>query len=245
MIDWGSQVFGIDVSHHQGAVDWSAVAADQGGRWRFCWAKATEGATWKDPRRTANLKGARAAGLLVGAYHYARPDNNGPAAEAANLLQVLDEVGELSLPAVLDLEHQSPAPGMGPSELRGWVEDWRAIVAGATGVNPVLYTGANYLAQFAGSKKPGWSPPAMMLWQPRYPKGNASTPPELLTKPVPVPGLPLAVWQYTSSGAVAGIPGKKVDLNVTDEQTLARLSMSGAGELAVALAAAAIAKGAV
>jgi lysozyme len=52
--------FGIDVSNHQGSVDWSRVAADD---IRFAYVKATEGGDFVDSRFAANWAGARAAGL--------------------------------------------------------------------------------------------------------------------------------------------------------------------------------------
>ena len=60
-------VHGIDVSHHQGAIDWPAVRADGV---EFVYIKATEGATWDDPRFEENWRQATKAGLRRGAYHF-------------------------------------------------------------------------------------------------------------------------------------------------------------------------------
>jgi len=54
-------VQGIDVSHHQGEIDWARLA---GPRVRFAYIKASEGATFRDPRFVANWRGA--ATLLPG-----------------------------------------------------------------------------------------------------------------------------------------------------------------------------------
>ena len=62
---------GIDVSRHQGTIDWAQVAAS--GQ-RFVLAKATEGLLTVDPTYATNRAGAMAAGLEFGAYHFARPD---------------------------------------------------------------------------------------------------------------------------------------------------------------------------
>ncbi len=64
---------GIDVSHWQGTIDWSAVAAT--GQ-RFVFAKASEGQTYDDPMYAANRAGAGANGILFGAYHFAQPDTS-------------------------------------------------------------------------------------------------------------------------------------------------------------------------
>ena len=62
---------GIDVSHHQGLIDWSQVA---GSGQRFAFAKATEGSTFVDPNYAFNKSEAEMAGIVFGAYHFARPD---------------------------------------------------------------------------------------------------------------------------------------------------------------------------
>lgn len=60
-------ITGIDVSHHQGAIDWHAVAADDVS---FVYVKVSEGGDYRDPRYRQNLAGADAAGIPAGAYHY-------------------------------------------------------------------------------------------------------------------------------------------------------------------------------
>src|SRR5262245_51070496 len=61
-------IHGIDVSKYQGAIDWEA-AKSKGGV-RFAWIKATEGGDRKDDRFEENWRGARAAGIPTGAYHF-------------------------------------------------------------------------------------------------------------------------------------------------------------------------------
>lgn len=68
---WGQnkeqESFGIDVSHHDGKINWEQVPDVE-----FVYIKATEGATYVDPMHKQNIKGARARKLRVGAYHYFR-----------------------------------------------------------------------------------------------------------------------------------------------------------------------------
>src|SRR5687767_5289040 len=59
--------YGVDVSNHQGAIDWEAVAADG---IDVAYLKATEGGDHVDRRFAASWDAARAAGLDVGAYHF-------------------------------------------------------------------------------------------------------------------------------------------------------------------------------
>ena len=60
-------VHGIDVSHHQGKIDWPAVAVDGVG---FAFIKATEGGDFVDPRFAENWKASAKAGIPRGAYHF-------------------------------------------------------------------------------------------------------------------------------------------------------------------------------
>src|SRR3954471_21865100 len=65
---------GIDVSAHQGAgVNWASV---KGANYVFAWAKATEGNGFQDADFLINATNAQNAGVVFGAYHYARYDLN-------------------------------------------------------------------------------------------------------------------------------------------------------------------------
>lgn len=97
----GPRTKGIDVSRHQGKIDWPAC---YGIGLRFAFCKATEGTDWKDPRFDDNVDGiadARDAGLVTGAYHYFLP-NQDPVAQAAHFFAVAG--GRVDLPPVIDFE---------------------------------------------------------------------------------------------------------------------------------------------
>lgn len=59
---------GIDVSHHQGEIDWKQVAQDN--KIKFVYIKATQGTTITDRRYAENIRGARRRGLKCGSYHF-------------------------------------------------------------------------------------------------------------------------------------------------------------------------------
>lgn len=63
-----SQYNGIDVSKHQGKIDWERVAGDQ--KIQFVYIKATEGASLVDKNYRKNITQARKYGLKVGSYHF-------------------------------------------------------------------------------------------------------------------------------------------------------------------------------
>ena len=59
---------GIDISSHQGEIDWEKVSSDKD--IHFVYIKATEGATYRSPHYSRNIMQARRHDILVGSYHY-------------------------------------------------------------------------------------------------------------------------------------------------------------------------------
>jgi GH25 family lysozyme M1 (1,4-beta-N-acetylmuramidase) len=135
---------GIDVSHYNGAIDWTQVATAS---YRFVYTKATEGSTLIDPTYSINREGAKAFGLRLGAYHFARPAGATDAARIANAIVQADflltvaqpQPGEL--PPVLDLETKN---GLSQTALQTWTDAWLGEIAARTGVSAVVYTSPNF-----------------------------------------------------------------------------------------------------
>ena len=92
-------VAGIDVSKHNGKIDFDKVRDDN---YQFVFIKASEGKNHKDGAFNSNYKAARDAGLKVGAYHFFRKNRTGRE-QADNLLSVV-KGKQLDLPLVIDLE---------------------------------------------------------------------------------------------------------------------------------------------
>ena len=195
-------VDGIDVSYHQGSIDWRQVAA--AGK-RFAFSRATAGTLTADSAYAANLYGARGAGLAVGSYHFANPDTavNDAGNEAAWFLQrAMIASGDL-LP-VLDLE---VANGLDASALTTWAQTWLSQVWAATGVRPIIYTTPKFwstsMANTDWFATNGYS----VLWIAHW---TGSTEPS-----VPAGGWAgngWTFWQHSSTGTVPGISGY-VDLD--------------------------------
>src|SRR5678815_4364881 len=62
---FGPTVKGIDVSYHNGTIDWNAVKAD-GVEYAFI--RVSDGATFQDPNFDTYWAGSRAAGVKHGVY---------------------------------------------------------------------------------------------------------------------------------------------------------------------------------
>jgi lysozyme len=186
------QVQGIDVSHAQQTVDWNEVR--QAGK-VFVFIKATDGITYTDPLFAANWSGAKAAGLLRGAYHFYET-NDDPAAQAENFLNVVKlEPGDL--PPVVDIERTKGGESAG--QIVRDLQTWLDMIERATGRVPILYTGPGYwdsLGTSAFGRYPLWVA-EYGVQSPKLPAGWASW----------------AFWQFSESGTVAGIAGA-VDLDL-------------------------------
>lgn len=142
---------GIDISHHN--YSWVKAQPKQYiyniARDGFVIMKATEGATWIDPRyneyirmigEQAVMKGA----VQVGAYHYARPEYNLPEAEAKNFLDMVWKYSGHMLYA-LDVEGRA----LTVPDLDGWCRKWLDAVYKETGVKPLVYCQRSALKLFS------------------------------------------------------------------------------------------------
>ena len=207
-------ILGIDVSHHQGNINWQLVAND-GKVFAFC--KATEGRTYQDPNFNTYMTNGINAGVVMGAYHFARPDNNTAIEDADNFIaHASNYIGSGFLPPVLDLEDPNSSTHLDQlftsSQLTAWVQAWLDRVEAQTGVEPILYLSSHYAYYLNNSltsyglwiAKPGTSP--------NTPPNNTGNWNDWLFK------------QYSWQGSVNGIYGN-VDLDsfhgsTSDFQTL-------------------------
>lgn len=84
---------GVDVSNHQATFDFSG--------WQFAIVKASEGNGFRDFRFWQHINAARAAGLLVAAYHYQRD------VSAFSQFDLIRSIVPTSIPVILDVEDGS------------------------------------------------------------------------------------------------------------------------------------------
>jgi len=94
-------VRGIDISHHQGRIDWEQIET-QKDKYTFIYIKATEGADFKDSIFSYNFKKAKEKKFIYGAYHYYTLKSNG-INQADNFIKTVPADSEALSPAV-DLE---------------------------------------------------------------------------------------------------------------------------------------------
>ena len=105
---------GIDVSKHQGNIDWTKVAAD-GVEFAFVRAGlrgyGTEGKLVEDDNFEQNVTGALQAGLKVGVYFYSQAITEEEVLEEANLVLEKVKPYNIQLPIVFDVEKVSGGKG--------------------------------------------------------------------------------------------------------------------------------------
>lgn len=135
------KMLGIDISHHNGVIDWKKVKADPQGI-QFCYIKATQGMDFTDPKFVANVQSCKAAGIKWGAYHYATWNNHNVTAdakfEAAHFLSKVKMLGEPDMPLVLDAE-SNEKPSLSPQELLTFITIFMGELEKA-GYKPVFYS---------------------------------------------------------------------------------------------------------
>lgn len=132
---------GIDISHH----NYTVLKSD--GLWKlhdraalgFVIMKATEGVSFSDPRFPEYIRAIGEADIMtdyvqVGAYHYARPENNTPEAEAKHFVDI---VGRYAGHMVYALDVEGRA--LETPEIDAWSLKWLQEVERLTGVRPLIY----------------------------------------------------------------------------------------------------------
>jgi lysozyme len=184
-------VLGIDVSHHNGEVDWFAVA---GSEVRFGYAKATDGHSFVDPQFGRNWAQMREAGLLRGAYHFARPGED-PEVQAVHFVSVVGTPSWEELPPALDLEVDGRRSG---PDILEWTVAFLQRAEALLGRSFAMYTGGLWRRRLAPLAPATFG--TRLLWTARY--GSAEP-------VVPAPWTRWDIWQFTDgqSGRVQPIPG--------------------------------------
>ena len=196
-------VRGVDVSSNQGTVDMHQLHAGGIG---LVICKATEGFGWTDPTFAERMGAARGAGLIRGAYHFARPQPGRTGAqEAAFFLEhARAHLQDGDLFPCLDIETTQ----LDRAGTIAYVRSFTDHVHAATGWPTILYTYPAFLT---------WPPMPNPLW---IAGPGDQRPPRLAGFRPPV------IWQTSFTGHVRGIAGP-VDLDLTDTRTLRTITIGG------------------
>ncbi len=179
---------GIDLSHHNGVVDWNALSGEG---IEFIYLKATEGRDWKDPFFQQHWHDALRNGYYTGAYHFYLLCKPGRA-QADNFIQSVG-VRSDTLPPAVDLEYaENCADEVDREFILAELEIYLDAVEAEYGQRPVIYTTPDFYADWVA--------------------GNLEDYPIWLRSLSGPPVINAAIWQYDMRGELAGIKGP-VDRN--------------------------------
>jgi lysozyme len=205
----GTEIWeGLDVSHHNGVVDWKAVSKTGN---KFAIIKTSEGRGFEDPRAVFNFSEAKKNKLLVGAYHFGRPDTDEGPTDAVieadffiKQLKKLDWQNGLDILPILDLE-----AGMKTDDEynAAWCKSFCEEIKNKLGCNTIVYTARWYWDGYLvnASKKTLDSICEYPVWWADY-TTNTQEDPDLRGWDS------WEMWQWTGFGSIDGVKGK-VDRN--------------------------------
>lgn len=200
-------VHGIDISHHQGEIDWDklAKAENEGSGIHFVFMKATEGTDWADSTFQHNFKKARDKGFIRGAYHFF--SNTSPAEKQADFFCEQVDLVSNDLPPVLDVETRG---AYSEDSLRLEVKNWLRRVEAHYGIKPIIYTSRKFKERYLNDDSLDIYP----FWIAHYYVDSLTYQGKW------------TFWQHTDMGRLPGIKGR-VDMNVFngDMETLKNFTL--------------------
>lgn len=143
-----ASVHGIDVSDNNGTMNW---ASQYSSGVRFAYVKATEGSTWTDPTYSRNYKGARNAGMIRGAYHFANPAGASGKVQADWFINHGGawKADGYTLPGALDVE--GTCYSKTPAAMVSWIKAFVAEYKAREGRTPVIYTNRSWWQDCTGN----------------------------------------------------------------------------------------------
>lgn len=204
---------GVDVSEHQGEIDWDAVA-DDGIEFAFIRIGNrgySKGAISLDDEFPTNFRRAKRAGLDVGVYFFSQAVSPEEAREEARFVINSLDGSRLDLPVVYDLEKVSAAEG----RANGLTADERTANAKAfceaieeAGYEAMVYGNSGEVARYHMDELDGFQ-----LWVAAY-------------ESAPVVTHDYVYWQFTHTGRVVGIDGN-ADISIDLTRAYAQITGQG------------------
>ena len=197
-----SSRLGVDVSYHQGSIDWEKVKADG---YDFAMIRigyrgyGTEGTLNLDTSFHENISNAQSAGLDVGVYFFAQAINEEEALEEAEFVLEYLNGYQLQLPVVYDpesiLDDEARTDNVTGEQFTKNTEVFCKRIQDA-GYDPMIYSNMLWEAYELDLEQLAAYP----IWYADY-------------EPLPQTPYDFTMWQYSNSGTVDGIEGA-TDLNI-------------------------------
>lgn len=200
-----AKIIGIDVSEHNGALDWSKIKA---AGISFAIIRTGYGVSHTDNYFKRNMEGALAQGIPVGVYHFSYALNAaGAKNEAAFVLKLLEPYKDkITLPVFYDFEYDTVSYAkkqgvtLGKEAFNSHTVAFCEAIK-AAGYTPGTYYNLDYLRRYVDINQVG----KYTQWYAQY-ASNASA-------------SGWAIWQYSSSYTIPGCSGR-FDANVLGDASL-------------------------
>ena len=174
---------GIDISSHQGYIDWAKVSSDKD--ICFVYVKATEGATYRSPHYAHNITQARRHGLLIGSYHYIT--------STSTIDEQFENFSKYALKSIQDLVPMVDVEVRGDwsrSQLIDSVDKFCQLIEHHYGVQPMIYSTMGF---YNKNLAPHFNKHHLYIG--RY----SNEEPEINWEGE------YTIWQYSESGIIPGI----------------------------------------
>ena len=215
----------MDVSKHQGVIDWAKVKASGkiDGVMLRAMGNSAEGKPSKpytDPQFARNYAECQRLGIPCGVYGYFKAVNRAQADKELAYFKKLLTGRSFELPVAVDIEDEVQKP-LGKAALTdiaahclSTVERWGVYALLDTG----LWFGQTYLYMGGAALKP------YDVWLARYPKDQSKTKPE----DKPKTAFAFGMWQYTSTARVPGV-STNVDMSHAYKDYASIIKRAGLG----------------
>jgi GH25 family lysozyme M1 (1,4-beta-N-acetylmuramidase) len=207
-------IYGIDVSHNNGTVDWEKVQSSDPAN-AFAFIKATEGVGYTDPMCMTNATAiTQKTKIRFGYYHFASLNNatdvSKDATDEANwFVQTMQTMPEASIVPVLDIERNDSK--LTPQQVQEWISAFMTQMDVLGFPKVILYSYVSFLNDNLPADHPFGTLP---LWIAHYTSNASPTIPKGWTN--------YTLWQYSASGAVNGV-STQCDLDKGDADVLQQL----------------------
>lgn len=188
--------YGIDVSHHEGTIDWQRAKVNGPD---FCFVRVGyangDGTITMDREFENNMNGLADTCIDTGLYLYSYIRTEAAAAEAAGTFLTIAQAYDLTMPLVFDLEDVGVYGPLGVELTTSIAQVFLGMVRDA-GYYPMLYSNTNFANNYVDMSQLS----QFDFWVADYRAWIGYTG-------------DYGIWQYTDQGVIDGI-GDRVDLNI-------------------------------
>ncbi len=193
-----NKIFGLDVSEYQGNINWQLVDSIAQNPIRFVLVRATAGKDRLDKTYYKNWQALQSKNMILGVYHYYRPNENSTAQAQFFIKHVKLQKGHL--PPVLDIENLPNIQSV--DNLKKGLKNWLTLVEAHYHIKPIIYTSESYYRDYLKHDFSEYT-----FWIANYNHWIDDLPNQA------------TFWQFTEHGQAKGIKGP-VDVNLFDGNLL-------------------------